>query len=104
LKFFPERSQKSEVRSQKSGARGHGPVRNGRWKWFAAIVAACSVLGLRAELTHWAENIEAASKLEAVFFRTVALPGGAVVVRRPPKETRPELGKLITAAPQDAEL
>jgi hypothetical protein len=55
-------------------------------------------------LTHWAENIEAASKLEAVFFRTVALPGGSVAVRRPPKETRPELTKLIAAAPQEAEL
>jgi tetratricopeptide (TPR) repeat protein len=55
-------------------------------------------------LTHWAENIEAASKLEVVFFRTVALPGGSIAARRPPKETRPELTKLIAAAPQDAEL
>jgi cellulose synthase operon protein C len=90
LKFFPSRSQKSEVRSQNVAV--------------AIAALACGVVGLRAELTHWAENIEAASKLDAVFFRTVALPGGSVAVRRPPKETRPELTKLITAAPQDAEL
>jgi tetratricopeptide (TPR) repeat protein len=61
-------------------------------------------VGLRAELTRWAENVEAGSKLEAVFFRTVALPGGSVSARRPPKETRPGLTKLIAASPQDAEL
>jgi len=81
---------------------GRGP--GARWKWFALAVMGCSVAGLRAELTHWAESIEAVSKLEAAFFRTAALPGGSVAVRRPPKETRPELTKLITAAPQDAEL
>ncbi len=32
------------------------------------------------------------------------MPTGSIAVRRPPKETRPELTKLITAAPKDAEL
>ncbi|PYT18528.1 MAG: hypothetical protein DMG59_04050, partial [Acidobacteria bacterium] len=45
-----------------------------------------------------------ASRLEAVFFRTVLLPSGSVPVRRPPKETRQALSKLIASAPSDAEL
>ncbi len=32
------------------------------------------------------------------------MPGGAVNLRRPPKETRAELGKLISTAPTDADL
>jgi tetratricopeptide (TPR) repeat protein len=90
LKSFPKtRSQKSGVRSQKL-------------LWVGAVI--CGVAALRGELTQWAENVTAWSKLEAVFFRTVSLPSGPVPVRRPPKETRPELSKLITATPTDAEL
>ena len=81
LKFFPERSRKPVRNARKK--RGRIP------KWLTVVAIASGVVGLRAELTHWAENIEAAGKLEAVFFRTVALPGGSVAVRRPPKETRP---------------
>lgn len=58
----------------------------------------------RAELTKWAEGINAGNRIEAVFFRNVLLPSGLIPVRRPPKETRPELTKLIGAAPNDAEL
>jgi hypothetical protein len=58
----------------------------------------------RAAITKWAENIDAASRLEAVFFRNVTLPGGIVPMRRPPKETRPDLTKLISATSNDAEL
>jgi len=57
-----------------------------------------------AELARWVETIPSPSKLEAVFFRAVALPTGAVEIRRPPKETRVELTKLITAAPSEADL
>ena len=70
--------------------------------------ARCSRIGgffaARAELTKWAEGISAGNRMEAVFFRNVLLPSGMVPVRRPPKETRPELTKLIGAAPNDAEL
>ena len=72
--------------------------------WLAVFVVAASAIALRAELTKWTENIDAGSRLENVFFRTVVLPGGSVPARRPPKETRPELTKLIAATPGDAEL
>jgi len=71
---------------------------------FAAAAILSVALGLRAELTRWAEDVTAGSRLDSVFFRTVLLPSGAVPVRRPPKETRPELTQLIAATPNDAEL
>jgi len=90
LRFSPEkRSQESGVRSQKL-------------LWVAAVT--CGVVALRGEFTQWAENVAAGSKLEAVFFRTVSLPAGPVAVRRPPKETRPALSRLMVATPADAEL
>jgi Flp pilus assembly protein TadD len=70
----------------------------------AAALAVGGLFAARAELTKWAEGITAGNRLEAVFFRNVLLPSGMVPVRRPPKETRPELTKLIGAAPNDAEL
>jgi cellulose synthase operon protein C len=69
-----------------------------------AALALGGLFAAHADLTKWAEGINAGNRLEAVFFRNVLLPSGAVPVRRPPKETRPELTKLIDAAPADAEL
>ncbi len=63
---------------------------------FTPILLICLVWGLRAELTRWAENIDAGNRLENVFFRGT--------VRRPPGETRSDLSKLIAASPSDAEL
>ncbi len=73
-------------------------------KTAAAAFAIGGFFAARAELTSWAEGINAGNRIEAVFFRNVLLPGGIVSVRRPPKETRPALTKLIGAAPNDAEL
>jgi len=74
----------------------------------ARIAATAFAIGgffaARAELTKWAEGINAGNRLEGVFFRSVLLPSGMIPVRRPPKETRPELTKLIGATPNDAEL
>ena len=62
-----------------------------------AALAIAAAFGLRAELTKWAENVDAGSRLENVFFRPVLLPSGSVPVRRPPKETRAELSTLIAS-------
>lgn len=56
------------------------------------------------ELPSWIRNIEAGSALQAVFFRMMSLPGGAVLFRRPPRETRPALSDLIKSQPGRAEL
>ena len=49
-------------------------------------------------------NVEAGTTIEAALFRAMSLPGGAVLFRRPPAETRPALGELIKAQPKNAEL
>ncbi|MGH9668754.1 MAG: hypothetical protein ACRD3A_01395, partial [Terriglobales bacterium] len=67
-------------------------------------VLALLAIGARADLARWVQDVEAAGRLEAVFFRAVALPGGPALVRRPPEETRAALSQLISAAPSDAEL
>jgi hypothetical protein len=70
----------------------------------AGAAVLCGAIALRGELTQWAQNTEAGSKVEAVLFRIVTMPAGSISVRRPPKETRPELTKLIAASPKDADL
>src|SRR5581483_8056830 len=67
----------------------------------AAFVAG-GILG-RGELEEWVQHAPA-GPLIAVFFRTVAMPGGSVPIRRAPSETRPELGKMIAGAPRDGAL
>ena len=55
-------------------------------------------------LPSWIRNIEAGTTIEAAFFRAMSLPGGDVLFRRPPSETRPAIGALITGQPKDADL
>jgi tetratricopeptide (TPR) repeat protein len=59
------------------------------------VTAAGWMISARGELPSWIRNIEAGSALEAAFFRAMQLPGGMVLYRRPPAETRPALGELI---------
>lgn len=59
---------------------------------------------LEGALPSWIRNIEARSDIEAVFFRLMNLPGGDVLFRRPPRETRPALAELTGKRPKDAEL
>ncbi len=69
----------------------------------AALVSLALSLAARAELARWVQDIDAVSALRAVFFRTVPLPSGPVTVRRPPRETREELTKLLATKPTDAD-
>lgn len=76
-------------------------------KWrLSAFAAAVLIAGMagRAELARWVQDIPSPSRLEAVFFRAVAVPAGTIEIRRPPKETRAELTKLIAASPAQADL
>ena len=57
-----------------------------------------------ARCPSWIRNIEAGTAIEAALFRAMSLPGGAVLFRRPPAETRPALGELIKAQPKNADL
>lgn len=68
------------------------------------VVATGWTISALGELPLWIRNIEASSALQAVFFRMMALPGGSVLFRRPPRETRPALAELIKSQPRNAEL
>ncbi|HEY6392364.1 MAG TPA: hypothetical protein VIX89_13850, partial [Bryobacteraceae bacterium] len=74
-----------------------------RYGWVAALVLIAAVAG-HAELARWVQDIPTPSRLEAVFFRAVTSPAGAIEVLRPPKETRAELSKLMVASPNDKDL
>jgi len=62
------------------------------------------LVSARGELPAWVRNVEAGTAIEAALFRAMSLPGGAVLFRRPPAETRPALGELINAQPRNADL
>jgi predicted Zn-dependent protease len=72
--------------------------------------AAVSILGARwlvsasGALPSWIRDVETRTEIEAAFFRNMSLPGGDVLFRRPPRETRPALSELIQKQPKNAEL
>ncbi|MGA9057049.1 MAG: hypothetical protein WB763_11110 [Terriglobia bacterium] len=75
------------------------------------ILMALPVVGLfiagltaRGNLVEWLQNLEGSGRFEAVFFRTVSLLGGPVMVRRLPAEARNALNDLVSKSPNDAEL
>ena len=77
-----------------------------------SIKSACAVIAIGtvfavaafAALPDWMVNVEGKSALEAAFFRLMSMPGGAVLGRRPPAETRPALSGLIKTKSDDAQL
>jgi tetratricopeptide (TPR) repeat protein len=58
----------------------------------------------RGALPAWIQNITSGADLERAFFRTMTLPYGEVLFRRPPAETRPELSNLMQQKPNDGDL
>jgi tetratricopeptide (TPR) repeat protein/Tfp pilus assembly protein PilF len=68
------------------------------------VWVAVGVLGARAAMPEWIQNIEARSLVEAAIFRTVSLPSGTISIRRPPAESVPALGELVKQHPQQADL
>ena len=81
--------------------------RNRRIRLLAPMLIVFAVGGTVSavgELPLWIRDIDASSALEAVFFRMMSLPNGAVAFRRPPGETRPALTELIKTQPHNADL
>jgi cellulose synthase operon protein C len=68
------------------------------------VVSAGWMVSARGALPSWIRNIEAGTAIESAFFRAMSLPGGPVLFRRPPSETRPALGELIKSEPKNADL
>ena len=69
-----------------------------------ALVVAGFAATAKGSLPSWIRNSEAGTEIERAFFRTMSLPYGNVLFRRPPAETRPALGELIRQQPTNAEL
>jgi len=67
----------------------------------AALVGGAFLI--HAELEPWVQHTPSGPAIAALF-RSVAMPGGAVSIRKPPAESRPALTSLISAAPRDAML
>ena len=79
----------------------------GGWSIGAAVLlvsVAAFALTARGELPAWIHNIEAKTETERAFFRSMELPYGPVLFRRPPAETRSALGDLIQQQPANADL
>jgi predicted Zn-dependent protease len=70
----------------------------------AFVTLAGWAVSARGALPEWIRNVEAGTAIEAALFRAMSLPGGTVLFRRPPAETRPALGELIKAQPRNADL
>jgi cellulose synthase operon protein C len=70
----------------------------------AFIALAGWLVSARGELPVWLRNVEAGTAIEAALFRAMPLPGGSVLFRRPPAETRPALTDLIKSQPTNADL
>src|SRR5580693_10600662 len=68
-----------------------------------AALAASATLAW-AGLGEWVQTLRNDAATQHALFRPMAMPSGAVDVRRPPSESIPELSKLIAAQPANAEL
>jgi len=84
----------------------HKPAKNLR----LAIAIACAfvaggiAIAARGEIPQWLQEIEAGTPAENALFRSMPMPGGNVLARRPPVEARPLLDGLVNAQPANADL
>ena len=62
------------------------------------------LLGAGNGIARWLENAESGSGVEKALYRLMKLPGGEVLFRRSPRETRPALAALISANQKSAAL
>ncbi|MBS1852927.1 MAG: tetratricopeptide repeat protein [Acidobacteria bacterium] len=71
---------------------------------FGLALAAGWRLSAEGRLPESVRNLEGGSAIESAFYRLMSLPGGQVLFRRAPRETRPALSQMVQAQPQTAEL
>lgn len=74
------------------------------WRyWGTAGLLTCGVLAIGGELEPWVQHL-ASKQAIAALFRTVTMPGGAVPILRPPRETRPAINNLLSSDPRESML
>lgn len=64
----------------------------------------CVTIVAHATLPPWLQHVIGASSIESALFRSMQLPNVQALYPRPPKEAQTELARLITSAPDDAQL
>jgi cellulose synthase operon protein C len=77
-----------------------------RWMFLCGLILACAALAEAQSngIPSWLQFAEAGTRIENALFRSMPMPGGAVLARRPPAESRPLLDELIRNEPQNVEL
>jgi len=67
-------------------------------------IVAVAIAAADDALPSWMQFAEAGSRIENALFRSMPLPGGAVLAQRPPSESGPLLDELVRTEPDSAEL
>ena len=70
----------------------------------ACIVDPGLLLGPGNSVSDWVQNAVSGSGVEQALFRLMTVPGGEILFRRSPRESRPELSNLLQANPGKAAL
>ena len=81
-----------------------GARRIGSTAAIVGLLAGVFLASARGELPYWIRSVESHSGMEGAFFRLMQMPGGAVMYRRPPMETRAVLQGMLKLQPKDAQL
>lgn len=79
-------------------------VRNSLLVSTMGILTIFAATSATATLPPWLQHVIGASTIEAALFRTIQLPSVQALYPRPPKEAQTELARLISSAPDDAQL
>ena len=79
-------------------------VRNSLIVSTMGILTLITATSAKATIPPWLQHVIGASTIEAALFRTMQLPSVQALYPRPPKEAQTELARLITTAPDDAQL
>lgn len=58
----------------------------------------------RAQLEHWAQNVEGGGPFDLALFRPVIMPSGVVMARRAPKDSRALLDHMVSKSPNNPEV
>lgn len=77
---------------------------SGKYTLAVVLTCICLLTSAKATLPPWLQHVIGASTIEAALFRTMQLPNVQAVYPRPPKEAQAELARLISSAPDDAQL
>jgi cellulose synthase operon protein C len=104
LKWFRKSTNEFDELSRPVKLTLAAAVSVGALACLAAVANPVLVLGPGNGLESWLTNTPSGSAVEQALYRAMRLPGGDILFRRPARETRPELNKVMQASPSLAAL